>query len=150
MKILLSFIGSNDAGKLLDKEDSGAIITVLKKRKYDQLFLLYNTSGKAYNSNKTESVTYLEIAQYIKSELVRDSKFEADKVFIKELKFEDISDHISVYTVLKKFLGEEFPEEHWEKKYFHCSYIIRYSCYANSMDPFSRNRLFPPKTNSER
>lgn len=38
MNILLSFIGTNDAGKLIDKND-GAILTALSNEKFDEVIL---------------------------------------------------------------------------------------------------------------
>lgn len=44
-KIFLSFIGSNDAGKLAGNDD-GAILTALKEKKFDEVILFHSISLK--------------------------------------------------------------------------------------------------------
>ena len=57
--ILLSFIGSNDAGKLLNSSD-GAILTALTNQKFDEAILFWNKGN-------VKNITYEEIADYLKS-----------------------------------------------------------------------------------
>jgi hypothetical protein len=42
-RVLLSFVGTNDAGKLTGDSD-GAILTVFRERKFDEVHLLWNPS----------------------------------------------------------------------------------------------------------
>jgi len=62
-KVLLSFIGSNDAGKLNDKTD-GAILTALKNEKFDHIHLLWN-------KGTIKEITYEKIAEYLKTEIIK-------------------------------------------------------------------------------
>jgi len=113
MKILLTFIGSNDAGKLLGKEEEGAVLTVLKEREFDRIHLLYNSSGEARNNNM--SVKYYEIAKYLKSEIQKNNNIKKDDIKITELQIDDITDHIAVYQQVMEYLEKEYPNSKREK-----------------------------------
>jgi transcriptional regulator with PAS, ATPase and Fis domain len=115
MKTLLTFIGSNDAGKLLDKED-GAILTVINERKFDDFYLLYNASGVAENNGK--KVAYKDVASYIKQEIVSNNNTKAANIHIKEADIGNIIDHVSVYQYLVQFLNNEFTESDRKKMDF--------------------------------
>ncbi len=91
--ILLSFVGSNDAGKLKDKND-GPIITALVNQKFDEVILLWNKSGdKEYD--------YKAIAKYLKNEIKKRKL--AKKTDINELPIKDVTDHNQIYITLKDF-----------------------------------------------
>ena len=61
--ILISFVGTNDAGKLKGDSD-GAVLTVFKKRKFDEVHLIWNTS-------EARNISFEHIAKYVKSEIVK-------------------------------------------------------------------------------
>lgn len=91
--ILLSFVGSNDAGKLKDKKD-GPIITALVNQKFDEIILLWNKSGdKEYD--------YKSIADYLKDEIKKRRL--AKRTDIIELPIKDVTDHNQIYITLKDF-----------------------------------------------
>lgn len=92
-KILLSFVGTNDAGKLNGPND-GAILSALTNEQFDEVFLLWNKSGD-------KKIDYLSISNYLKSE-VKKRKL-AKKVEIVELPIKDVTDHNNIYIVLKEF-----------------------------------------------
>ena len=92
-KILLSFIGSNDAGKLAGKPD-GAILTALRNEKFDQVQLLWNRG-------RTIEITYAQIAEYLKKEIINRKL--AKKVSSTELPITDVTNHNKIYTQLKDF-----------------------------------------------
>ena len=91
--ILLTFVGSNDAGKLKDNND-GPILTALYNQKFDEVILLWNKSGdKKYD--------YQEISIYLKSEIKKQKL--AKKTDIFELQIKNVTDHNQIYIVLKEF-----------------------------------------------
>ncbi|MEP0862627.1 MAG: hypothetical protein HRF52_14430 [Ignavibacterium sp.] len=92
-KILLSFIGSNDAGKLNDKPD-GAILTALKNEEFDRVQLLWN-------KGKVGHISYQKISDYLMKE-IRQRKL-ASKINSTEIPIEDVTDHNSIYKLLKSF-----------------------------------------------
>ncbi len=92
-KILLSFIGSNDAGKLTDKPD-GVVLTALSNEKFDEVHLLWN-------KGIVKEITYEKIANYLKKEIVKRKL--AKKVFTYEFPIKDVTDHNNIYGILKDF-----------------------------------------------
>ncbi len=92
-KILLSFVGSKDAGPLDNKPD-GPILTALQNEKFDQAYLLWN-------NGTYQTITYKEIVEYLKSEIVERKLVK--KVFSCELPIKNVIDHNSIYTLLKEF-----------------------------------------------
>lgn len=88
--ILISFVGSNDAGKLAGKED-GAILTALKKRKFDEVHLLWNPSNDS-------SRDFKKIAEYLKEEIVK-RKY-CSHVFLHQFDCENVTDHNEIYPKL--------------------------------------------------
>ena len=91
--ILLSFVGTNDTGKLNGPND-GAILSALTNERFDEVILLWNKS-------EDKKIDYLYISNYIKSE-IRKRKL-AKKVEIVELPLKDVTDHNNIYLVLKGF-----------------------------------------------
>ncbi len=102
MKILFSFIGSNDAGKLDQKED-GAILNLLSQFSVDKIVLLFNTNGRTKNNT-----TYESIATHLKNEIIRRKYCNKEEVIIKEINFQDITDHREIYKYLLNYLNSEF------------------------------------------
>lgn len=92
-KVLLSFVGSNDAGKLKGPFD-GVILTALTNQKFDEAHLLWNKSGR-------KDLDFNKISKYVKNEASKRKL--CDKVFIKELSIKDVADHNIVYPKLKEF-----------------------------------------------
>jgi hypothetical protein len=91
--ILLSFIGTNDAGKIAGNED-GAILTALNERKYDKVILFWNDS-------KTTTASFKEISNYLKSEILK-RKY-SSKVELVKFSLNDVTNHNEIYPVLKNF-----------------------------------------------
>lgn len=94
-KILLSFVGSNDAGKLLSDKD-GAILTALKNEKFDEVILLW-TEGEV----KGSEIKYSDIVRHIRREIKKRKL--ADKSTDEELFIKDVTDHNEIYIKLKEF-----------------------------------------------
>lgn len=101
-KIFLSFVGTNDAGKLIQKED-GAILTALKYRKFDEVILLWNESS---------DFDFKKVVEYLEKEIVK-RKY-SKKVQNVLLKINDVVDHNEIYTVLKSFC-DSLPKDEWKK-----------------------------------
>ena len=93
-KILLSFVGSNDAGKLIGNISEGAIITALQNDKFDEVILLWN-------NNKTSTPTYSEIVNHLKKEIKKRKL--AKKVNDTLLDIKDVTNHNEIYLTLKEF-----------------------------------------------
>lgn len=95
-KILVSFVGANDAGKLANKPD-GAVLTALRNERFNEVILLWN-------EGKTAEAQYSEIVLHIKRE-IKKSKLAA-KVTDYEFSFKDVTDHNEIYEALKSFTDE--------------------------------------------
>lgn len=94
--ILLSFVGSNDAGKLI-KQNDGAILTALTNQKFDEVVLLWNQS-------KVKEIDYAKISSYLKKEILKRKL--AKKVTLAEQKIKDVTDHNEIYIALKNFTDQ--------------------------------------------
>ncbi|NOX65719.1 MAG: hypothetical protein GXO85_07945 [Chlorobi bacterium] len=92
-RILLSFVGTNDAGKLIENNSEGAIITALRNEKFDEVILLWN-------DNKTNSLTYTEIVVHLKKEIKKQKLVK--KVSDTLLDIKDVTDHNEIYIKLKE------------------------------------------------
>lgn len=91
--IFLSFVGSNDAGKLI-KQNDGAVLTALTNQKFDEVILLWNQP-------KSKVVDFRVIAQFLKKE-ISERKL-AKKVSLQEITLNDPTDHNEIYIALKNF-----------------------------------------------
>lgn len=91
--VLLSFVGTNDAGGMKGLAD-GAILTVFKKRKFHEVHLLWNPS-------KNRDVNFLEIAQYVKRQII--TRGYCRNVALHEFNCEDVIDHNEIYPMLLSF-----------------------------------------------
>lgn len=89
---LISFVGSNDAGKFAGGED-GAILTALKNQKFDNVILIYNDSNS--------KIDFLSITKYLQTEIKKRKL--AYKVDIIKFPVQDVTDHNQIYVELKKF-----------------------------------------------
>jgi hypothetical protein len=92
-KILLSFVGTNDAGKMKGEQD-GAILTVFRERSFDEVHLLWNSS-------KNKGIDYKAIAAYVAKEIVERSLCE--KVTLHEFMCNDVTNHNEIYPQLLSF-----------------------------------------------
>lgn len=89
---LISFVGSNDAGKSAGGED-GAILTALKNQKFDNVILLYNDSNT--------KIDFLSITRYLQTEIKKRKL--SSKVDLIKFPVQDVTDHNQIYVELKKF-----------------------------------------------
>lgn len=93
----MSFIGTNDAGKLFSKSD-GAILTALgyyKKKNFDTIYLLWTSSKK-------ERINYDKISQYVKDEILKRKLCrDVKRVY---LDIDNVTDHNEIYPKLLGFL----------------------------------------------
>lgn len=88
IKSLITFVGTND-GK---KEKDGAILTVFKSLKFDELYLIW--TGKSGESENDFS----RIAEYVKSKIEQRQK--NISVIIQKLEIENPIDHNEIYPKL--------------------------------------------------
>lgn len=93
-RILLSFVGSNDAGKLINNKSEGAIITALQNEKFDEVILLWN-------NNKSNKPTYADIVKHLKKEIKKHKL--AKKVSDTLFDIKDVTNHNEIYLKLKGF-----------------------------------------------
>lgn len=91
-KILLSFVGTNDAGKLISSYD-GAILTSLQNDSFDEVILLWNEA-------KIESLKYSEVVTYLTKEIKKRKL--AESISNYKVNLTDVTDHNEIYKELKK------------------------------------------------
>jgi len=91
--ILLSFVGTNDAGKLKGPND-GAILSALSNQQFDEVILLWNKSS-------SKDINYQSVSDYIRSEIKKRRL--AKNTEIIELPIKDVTDHNQIYLTLKQF-----------------------------------------------
>lgn len=103
--ILISFVGTNDAGKLKNPSD-GAILTALTNEKFDEVILLWNKSGR-------KEIDFLAISDYLKNEIKKRKL--AKRIEIVELPIKDVTDHNQIYLALKEFTDklEKTEDRHY-------------------------------------
>jgi len=100
-KILLSFVGSNDAGRLLENsKGEGAIVTALKNETFDEVILLWN-------ENNYSKPTYSDIVKYLKREIKQLGL--ARKIVEHKMDITDVTNHNQIYTSLKSYV-DKFPK----------------------------------------
>ena len=98
IKILISFVGTNDAGKLNNKTD-GAILTLLKQKKFNEVHLLWTSSQK-------KGISYDEISQYLEKE-IRKRKY--SKIVKRHyLNIYNVTNHNEIYPKLIGFMKRNF------------------------------------------
>lgn len=92
-RVLLSFVGTNDQGKRIGKDD-GAILTVFRRRSFDEVHLLWNpTNKKEMNFQKT--------AKYVRGEIVKRGL--CDRVALHRFDCKNVTDHNEIYPKLLSF-----------------------------------------------
>jgi hypothetical protein len=89
-RILLSFVGTNDAGRLVGQSD-GAILTVFKKRKFDQVHLIWNPS-------KEKKPEFETIAGYVRDQV--GERGYCPSVTLHKFDCKDVTDHNEIYPKL--------------------------------------------------
>ncbi|MCX7716640.1 MAG: RNA repair transcriptional activator RtcR family protein [Endomicrobia bacterium] len=90
IRVLISFIGTNDLGKLNGKND-GAVLTVFKRRSFDEVHLLWNPSKK-------KDIDFESIANYVKKEIV--DRGLCKNVVIHRFDCKNVTDHNEIYPKL--------------------------------------------------
>lgn len=98
INILVSFVGTNDAGELVGKSD-GAILTVLKHRKFDRVYLLWTSSYK-------NGISYDKISKYLVDEIKKRGY--CIEVYRNYLDINDVVDHNEIYPKLLDYLKSNF------------------------------------------
>ncbi len=94
-KILISFVGINDAGKLLGESD-GAILTALQNENFDELILLWNE-----DEIHGAGLKFSDVVRYIRREAKKRGLVKASRD--EEFEFNDVTDHNEIYAKLKEF-----------------------------------------------
>ena len=92
-KVLLSFVGLNDAGQLQNKDD-GAILTALKNEKFDEVHLLWNNNAKG-------QIQFDKVVKYL-SEVIKKRKY-SKRINLAQFNISDVTDHNEIYQILKSF-----------------------------------------------
>jgi len=92
-KILLSFVGINDAGNLQNKED-GAILTAFKNEQFDEVRLLWNKNDKG-------QIKFDTIVKYLSEEIKKRNY--SKKIISTQLNISDVTDHNEIYQLLKSY-----------------------------------------------
>jgi hypothetical protein len=89
-RVLLSFVGSNDAGGLRGKPD-GAVLTAVQATRPDEIHLVWNDSTSG-------DLPFSQIANYLKDQLKQ--RFKINSVNLHELQLADVTDHNEIYPKL--------------------------------------------------
>lgn len=106
--ILITFVGTNDANRLIGKDDDGAILTILNNYEIDELYLIYNESGRV------KEFTYREVAEFIEKEYHKLSH-EANICKIKSFGAIDPTSHEEIYSNLKNYLRKDFDKQFFKE-----------------------------------
>jgi hypothetical protein len=88
--ILLSFVGTNDAGKMIGNSD-GAILTVFRKRTFDEVHLIWNIS-------RSTEFDLQKIAKYVKKEII--NREYCNTVKLHKMSLDNVTDHNEIYPKL--------------------------------------------------
>jgi len=98
IKILLSFVGSNDAGNLLENgKGEGAIITALRNESFNEVILLWN-------ENNYSTPTYAQIVKHLNKEVKQFGL--AKKIIDHKMNITDVTNHNQIYTSLKSYVDK--------------------------------------------
>jgi sigma54-dependent transcription regulator len=90
VKALLSFVGTNDAGNLNGKPD-GAILTVFRKLRFDEVHLLWNPAAP-------RGISFEDIAKHVRFEI--EDRGYARRVSLHRFDCKDVTDHNEIYPKL--------------------------------------------------
>ena len=99
--ILISFVGTNDSGKLAGKSD-GAVLTALTNQKFDEAILLWTKTN-------TKEIDYGKVAGYLRDEIKKRKL--TKKTTLSELPIKNVTDHNQIYLALKNFT-DSLPKEY--------------------------------------
>lgn len=92
---LLTFVGTNDSYA----NNDGAVLTVFKKRKFDEVHLIWNHS---------QFMNYFQVAKNVKSEI--EKRKYCRKVFIHSFECDDVTDHNEIYPKLLSLCNSINPK----------------------------------------
>jgi len=98
-RVLLSFVGTNDQGKRIGKDD-GAILTVFKARSFDEVHLLWNPTNN-------KEIDFEEIAKYVRGEILRRGL--CKHVNLHRFDYKNVTDHNEIYPRLLDFCRSLHP-----------------------------------------
>lgn len=93
-KALISFVGTNDKG--IDSKGNnsdGAILTILKERKFDFLHLIYNPT-------KSGGMNFYDIAINVRDNVVKRKHFGKTNIILHSFECENVTDHNEIYPKL--------------------------------------------------
>ena len=97
-KVLVSFVGTNDAGKLIGKDD-GAILTALTAlKKIDKVHLLWSPTGN-----------FKDIANCLKKEITKRKI--SNNVILHPFDLDDVTDHNEIYPKLLDFCRDNLTTD---------------------------------------
>lgn len=108
-RVLLSCIGSNDAGALEKeregkKRGDGTILSILAHRRFDEVWLLWNEA-------KTKDGTpYRDILAYLRREIHERHGLSPARIHDRMIAPRDVADHLSVFPEMKATLEKIFQE----------------------------------------
>lgn len=89
-RVLVSFVGTNDQGKRNGKDD-GAILTLFKRRSFDEVHLLWNPTNK-------REIDFQDIAKYVRGEIVKRGL--CNHVTLHRFDCKNVTDHNEIYPKL--------------------------------------------------
>jgi len=89
-RILLSFVGTNDVDKTSGRP-GGLILTILKKRKFDEVHLLWNYS-------EVKNLSDEEMAKHVRDQVL--SRGYCNTVKLHRVDCSDVTDHNEIYPKL--------------------------------------------------
>jgi hypothetical protein len=92
-RVLLSFVGTNDQGERIGKDD-GAILTVFRRRSFDEVHLLWNPTNK-------KEIDFENIARYVRDEILKRGL--CDRVTLHRFDCNNVTDHNEIYPNLLSF-----------------------------------------------
>lgn len=96
--VLISFVGTNDAGKTIGKGD-GAILTLLKARKFNEVNLIWTKS-------ENEKTDIYKIAIYLEKEI--QERKHCKNINLHPMTLINVTDHNEIYPKLLNLCNEIF------------------------------------------
>ena len=104
-RILISFVGTNDSGQMTGKSD-GAILTIFRSRKYDEVRLIWNES-------KSKEIHLHKIAKYVRKEIL--SRGYCNNVNLHKIDLDSVTDHNEIYPKLLEICRKlnPSPDKHF-------------------------------------
>jgi hypothetical protein len=90
--VLLTFVGTNDVGQSGGKSD-GAILTIFKERRFDEVHLLWNPTKNDIN--------FYKIACHVRDELKKRKL--CKEIILHDFECDDVTNHNEIYPKLLEF-----------------------------------------------